>query len=419
LPRDSRGFNQQPYRRISLGFDGDDFPVMTLNVLAIADIDDIYFSLYDLSYWLGFTFDERNISTAPANVPTPNRHITRETFPIGSRQVVDYAHTLIVRTEPNNSSQILTYVHRGDKFEILDYNGRFVQIYTDKGAGWIFAGFLSRASENPRPAARNDSELIAVLELIRSHNWRDMWVDKAYHYSPVIDETAVFPVGFGVFPTIFEMNTRIIGGIHRGFPIAPLIENIGGFGVLFRPVKIHESESGIVELRYDFSRYATGADHGDIWTQGWTKNEKNSFENRRIIIDTRNLPVQTIRYYIGETGYDLVRLDEGRDPSRYTAESVDGGIRLAWHVPAWSVWVESSPIRLYRSAVRGERGILLSEIFTLRSYRWSANEWQYDFIDTTISDDGTYYYSLWVSEFQGEEEPILIGGERQMAVRRN
>jgi hypothetical protein len=111
--------------------------------------------LGDLSYWLGFRIDfvlSRNndfvesisVSTAPQNVPTPSRLIGAETFPVGSRQVIDYANTLTVRTAPRNNSQILTHVHRGDEFEILAFSNRFVQIKTPRGYGWIFAGFLSR-----------------------------------------------------------------------------------------------------------------------------------------------------------------------------------------------------------------------------------------------------------------------------------
>ncbi|MCL2202332.1 MAG: SH3 domain-containing protein [Defluviitaleaceae bacterium] len=155
LPRDSTGFSKNPHQNITVGFDGEYYPAFSVSFLSVRDIDDIYFSVYELSYWLGFhvgvgfdgwdIWDEALvISTAPHNKPAPSRHISRNTFPTGSRQIVDYAYSLRVRTGPGNDYDVLTFVHRGDVFEILDYSGRFVQIYTPGGQGWIFAGFLSR-----------------------------------------------------------------------------------------------------------------------------------------------------------------------------------------------------------------------------------------------------------------------------------
>jgi len=76
--------------------------------------------------------------------PAPSRQVNSHTFPIGSRQVVDYAYSLRVRTGPSVDYDVLAYVHRGDVVEVLDYSGRFVQICTPRGKGWIYSGFLSR-----------------------------------------------------------------------------------------------------------------------------------------------------------------------------------------------------------------------------------------------------------------------------------
>jgi hypothetical protein len=147
----SPGFGQSPFQDTIIGFDGEDYPAFSIAVTAVSDIDDIYFSLFDLSYWLGFsvewtweTGDNVNILTVPPSARTPSRHIRRDTFPVGSRQVIDYAHTLRVRTGAGNHYDTLTFVNRGDEFEILDYSQCFVKIETEQGRGWIFAGFLSR-----------------------------------------------------------------------------------------------------------------------------------------------------------------------------------------------------------------------------------------------------------------------------------
>jgi hypothetical protein len=63
---------------------------------------------------------------------------------VGSVQTIDYAYVLRVRTGAGNHYDILTFVNRGDEFKIHDYFGRFVQIETAQGRGWIFASFLSR-----------------------------------------------------------------------------------------------------------------------------------------------------------------------------------------------------------------------------------------------------------------------------------
>jgi len=137
------------FHRAIIGFDGEYAPAHTITLAALRDIDDIFLPIYDLSYWLGFTFMEdwsspHSISATPTRTSTPNMHIRRDTFPVGTRQTIDYASVLRVRTGPANSYDILTFVHRGEEFEILDYRWGFVQIETPRGTGWIFAGFLSR-----------------------------------------------------------------------------------------------------------------------------------------------------------------------------------------------------------------------------------------------------------------------------------
>ena len=158
----SDGFHPRPYvymwgswrRNIIIGLDGDNYPAITISIWVSKLGEYTYFSLRDLAYWLGFELtgimweDWRGadyfIATGTRNAPTPSRFIRHDTFPIGTMQTIAYAYTLRVRTGPGNGYDVLTFVHRGYEFEILDYSGRFVQIYTSRGAGWVFAGFLSR-----------------------------------------------------------------------------------------------------------------------------------------------------------------------------------------------------------------------------------------------------------------------------------
>ncbi|MCL2197338.1 MAG: SH3 domain-containing protein [Defluviitaleaceae bacterium] len=152
----STGWRSWPFRDIVLGLDGNDYPSSTISLLVayVEGTDDSFFSLLELAYWLGFEIRSHiwecwrgadfSIEMTARNVPTPPWYIRRNTFPIGTRQIIDYAYALRVRTDPGNDYDVLTFVHRGDEFKILDYNGRFVQIETAQGRGWIFAGFLSR-----------------------------------------------------------------------------------------------------------------------------------------------------------------------------------------------------------------------------------------------------------------------------------
>jgi len=406
LPGDSRGFVRDPFQRVTIGFDGGDFSANIVSIVAVVDVDDTFFPLECLAYWLGFEINEGRwgwnfyISTTPNNRPTPSRHITRDTFPIGSRQVIA-AHTLTVRTGAGDRYDVLTFVNRGEEFEILDYNGRFVQIYTNRGKGWIFAGFLSRTTHAaPRPkAAVSDAELSAVLAMIGGR-----WVDRVFYYpGEVIGISDAMP-----------WNISVLGdGISDSLlPVSPLEFLMGAFPFDIKPLKLYGLEDGIAELRYDFSRPVYWGDHGAEWFSGWRTNARETHENRRIIIDTNTLPIETIHYYIGETVYTMVRHDRDRIlPSRYTIDAVDGGIRLAWRFPRMEVWIESGTLRLYRSTVRGEKGTLLK----VSRFGSRSDSSAYEFIDTDISDSGTYFYSLWIhTGGQQGLQPVLFDGEWQM-----
>jgi hypothetical protein len=126
----------------------------------------------------------------------------------------------------------------------------------------------------------------------------------------------------------------------------------------------------------------------------------------------------------------MVRLDYGRrDNTRFTAEQVEGGLRLAWTMPIWSVPVEDGPLRLYRSTEAGTRGVLVRENPFNRGWQWipgqdfdyavnlwSQHPWIYEFIDTDVLPGGVYYYSLWRGTWRDYGQNIYIGGQWQMRV---
>ena len=188
----------------------------------------------------------------------------------------------------------------------------------------------------------------------------------------------------------------------------------GAISSQIMPVTAYELEAGIFELRYNFSRPIIDINHSEIWRMAWSEQNRIYYENIRIVVDTNNIPIQSIRYYDGETELEMIRYVES-ELSRYMVEAIDGGIRLAWRLPRLNVYVDSSALRLYRSTVQGERGVLVSEN-ELWNMRFDST-WLYEFIDTDVAENETYYYSLWTFDsMDAAEQSVLIGGEWQMTV---
>jgi len=75
---------------------------------------------------------------------TPLAQLRSEWFPAGSEQTVDYAHFLNVRRGPGRNHDAFSSLARGNVVVALEYQGGWVRISTDRGYGWIFAGYLRR-----------------------------------------------------------------------------------------------------------------------------------------------------------------------------------------------------------------------------------------------------------------------------------
>jgi len=252
-----------------------------------------------------------------------------------------------------------------------------------------------------------DIELIALLEKISGH-----WVDRNYYYSSIIDASVVYPQEF------FVWNEPTWGNVSPpGFPIGP-IDCVGmGIDTSAFFVIMHELEAGIVELIYDTEQPILWFGHGDTWHEEWTPRQVQIWSERRIVVDTINLPIQEIRYYIGDQVHHMVRFDPNHDPSRYTVEVVDDSVRIAWHLNQRSLPPGSDySLLIYRSTQQGERGERIRE--SALWYWWdfeARSSTVYEFIDTNVEIGITYYYSLWYIDADGVYQSILIGDVWQMS----
>jgi hypothetical protein len=202
------------------------------------------------------------------------------------------------------------------------------------------------------------------------------------------------------------------------------------------PLRINSNHDGIVELVFDFFRGILDYDWGHIGLLEWYDHEIEMYENHRIYVDLNTDEINTLIYYIGDKVHNLVMYDAETNPSRYTAESVSDGIRLAWQVDRYPFYREpgddggqAGTIRIYRSAVEGEKGVLIGENPVDMHFYLYKEHSLFEFVDTTAEAGSIYYYSLWAadnvrtyadfrytSEIIERDKPIIIGGSWQMVV---
>ena len=75
---------------------------------------------------------------------TPHAQLSAAGFPNGAERIVDYAHFLNVRRGPGVSYAAFTHLARGTTVTVLEFRQGWVRISTDRGDGWVYAGYLRR-----------------------------------------------------------------------------------------------------------------------------------------------------------------------------------------------------------------------------------------------------------------------------------
>jgi len=350
------GFYEDPFQQIWLGLDGDSAPAQTIHFGIFADVDDVYFCLYDLGELLGFGVSWGEYGTG-----------------------VDHAISFIPGVYgfffPDQVAQQPTAY----------YNPELTAILAQIEGRWVDRAYYYRQTID-----------------------RDIVWPVYFDVFPIISEDAW---AWGWDELRFERITAGIGFIDDVAQLGPIgFDGYSPFGTAF-PVYIYSRQQGIVELRYEFSLPILTWGYGELFRDEWNAQTIAAYQNRRLIIDTRTAPISEITYYIGTQSHTMIRFDSNRDPSRYNVESHDDyGIRLTWQVRPFSIpsWTET--LRVYRSTQEGERGNLLREV--------ALDEGNniFELVDVSVQPWETYFYSVWQTSWVGEREPIQIGGQWQMVV---
>lgn len=249
----------------------------------------------------------------------------------------------------------------------------------------------------PPPVHTEVALELKVLDMLRGR-----WVDERYYTEPVIDGSVVFPFCFQAWHLGVNVLTH---------GIAPSFGPDGGgsfHGALFLPLKARQLDDGLVELTFDTERSVIDIGDGPGGRYlPWSERDIAIYSGHRIIVDMNQSVIEEVRYYTRDTAFTMVRFDWEIDPSRYYVGAVEDGIRLLWHVRPWSLDF-STHLGIYRSEVKGERGILVSDD--------DLSIWHFEFIDTSAESGKVYYYSIWRYQNIDTAIPVLIGNAEQIRV---
>ena len=240
------------------------------------------------------------------------------------------------------------------------------------------------------------------------------WLDQAHFYSPVIDESVVWPVGFDLsqhgFANRIWTTTAPMRRIHQVMP----------WGTWY-PISMRYLENGLVELTIDQPEQSHRAWNLHTWRGMEEPLEGGArFYNHRIVVDTRQDEITEITYYIDDVSHTMVRHDWSRNAVRHYAEPYEGGgIRVRYVTNPGAFASNDADIRVYRSTTpmidaSHPTGELIFHQYGLDIY----DRILFEFIDTTAEFGMVYYYTLWRTSFFGSHFHVQTAGWRQ-AIRVN
>jgi len=230
----------------------------------------------------------------------------------------------------------------------------------------------------------NPLEFFCLAQRMDGH-----WVDSAHFYSPIINESVVWPVEF-----IFSPDGHGVRYATWEVVAAPMRQTGEWWSWLWYPLTMRSLDGGLAEL----TLAASAVNDWNIRSRDFAYNPAcyiPSPYERRIVVDTNQEEINELTYYIGETPHRMVRVTQ-RDPRlrnarRYYAEPAEGGgIRLLYVTGLRDIFSQSE-FRIYRSAVPGERG----ELVFSQDEIGDNERLLFEFTDTTARRGYVYYYSLW------------------------
>jgi len=252
-------------------------------------------------------------------------------------------------------------------------------------ASWPYADLaLTTGTIIPHEPPVQPPELVDVLLRLSGH-----WVDRAHFYSPVIDESVVWPAGF---------NVSTAGFTDVGATVAPIAMPQGA--VLWYPVVMHSLENGYVELMVDTtalprsSWYRYAIFDPDVNYE--IPDDAARFYNHRIVFDASREHINEVTYYIGEARFTMMRNNwpfvfGHTDPRRYTVGPAEGDGIVLRYVLGSIFMTDDRDFRIYRSTAYGERGELVERRQTIDTH----DRLLFEFVDATVEYGQVYYYSVY------------------------
>jgi len=272
--------------------------------------------------------------------------------------------------------------------------------WSDVNSAWPYADMLlTTGTAVPVQPPIQAPELVDILLRVGGH-----WVDYAHFYSPVIDESVVWPAAFMISTGGFtDINVSLA-------PIRPWQGHPWRY-----PVSMRDLEFGYVELTVDITGQPILSPNFRLNEDDVPPDDIARFYNHRIVFDASQERIEEVMYYIGDMQFNMVRNDwRVRHAERYTVEpAADGGIALRyvfWSIS--SLFIDDREFRIYRSTEMDERGELILRRQSLDTY----DPILFEFVDTTVEYGQVYYYTFYtVSERWGHSR-VFIPGARQLVV---
>jgi len=240
----------------------------------------------------------------------------------------------------------------------------------------------------PQEIPAHSIEFIDLMIRFAGH-----WIDAAYYYSPIIDESVLAPMYFALSIHGFsDEATKFINDATLNWA-----------GEWFVPqwhsVSVQNLENGFVELTIDVS------------------DSTARFQNYRIIADASNRHIDEITLYINDVSYTMLRYERSYSINDFLIEEADsGGVKvryLLWQRDLSATIIDD--FRLYRSTVLDIRGDIQIPIVPIDVFN-NAQHFNFKFIDRDIESGQVYYYSLWRVTDRGLARVSIFFGEREQQI---
>ena len=274
----------------------------------------------------------------------------------------------------------------------------------DWDAVFYYAGpgiVLTPGTQTPAQPLVQSPELVDILVRAGGH-----WTDRGHFYSPIIDESVVWPAEF-------FLSVQGIDDANFSAPIRNWEWPRWRYPVVMRPL-----ENGYVELTVD----PAGQPHVP-WHELHHPDEIfehtgdiTRFYNRRIVFDASRPQIDEITYYVGDVAHRMIRNDwRIRHALRhYAAPAEGGGVVLRYVFWSMSSFRDELEFRVYRSTSDEERGEM---VFSQTDFDF-YDRILFEFVDNTAEYGQVYYYTFYAISQRGDHWRVFkdMGNRRSIVV---